>query len=69
MITEKATVTKIRPRVGHSEIQVMTEEDLLLFLVELPWYQLGEWVPGMELTITYAEGDQFATIVKEAVKL
>jgi hypothetical protein len=62
-ITENATVCKIRPR-AKPELQVMTEEDQLLFLIELPWYKINSYLVGMPIKIKYIPGDQFAQLVE-----
>lgn len=57
-ITNKVRETK--------RMLVLTDEDLLLFCVEVPWYEFDEYHIGQSVEISFVYGDQFATLVKEA---
>lgn len=39
-----------------------------LFTVEIPWYEFDKYHIGQMVEISYLPDDQFATLVKEAVK-
>lgn len=64
MITDTATITNKGRETNR--LLVLTDGDLLLFVVQVPWYEFDNYTIGQKVEVCYLLDDQFAQLVKEA---